>query len=150
MCYWSNEANYWQTGSIVRPLCDSRATCPVMLFINKRCYKNEITKLETRKRNQSNTTISNAPRQPQCCGEKPWRPLASRRIFYHAVQGKWKSDPRSTSGFGSTPKCNTWSPQVHSCHVWSTSVDAFVSCLARGQTEGPSQWVTDKQHRSVA
>ena len=25
--YWSNEANYWQTRSIARPLCDSRATC---------------------------------------------------------------------------------------------------------------------------
>jgi len=24
--YWSNEANYWQTRSIARPLCDSRAT----------------------------------------------------------------------------------------------------------------------------
>jgi len=24
--YWSNEA-YWQTRSITRPLCDSRATC---------------------------------------------------------------------------------------------------------------------------
>jgi len=25
--YWRNEANYWQTRSIERPLCDSRATC---------------------------------------------------------------------------------------------------------------------------
>jgi len=25
--YWSNEANYWQTWSIARPLCDSWATC---------------------------------------------------------------------------------------------------------------------------
>ena len=27
MFYWSNEANYWETRSIARPLCDSRATC---------------------------------------------------------------------------------------------------------------------------
>ena len=25
--YWRNEANYWQTRNIARPLCDSRATC---------------------------------------------------------------------------------------------------------------------------
>jgi len=25
--YWHNEANYWQTRSIARPLCDSRAFC---------------------------------------------------------------------------------------------------------------------------
>jgi len=27
---WRNEANYWQTRSIARPLCDSRATCWVI------------------------------------------------------------------------------------------------------------------------
>ena len=29
LCYWCYEANCWQTRSIVRPLCDSRATCIV-------------------------------------------------------------------------------------------------------------------------
>ena len=27
MYYWRKEANYWQTQSIARPLCDSRASC---------------------------------------------------------------------------------------------------------------------------
>jgi len=31
--YWSNESNYWQTRSIARPLCDSRATCFVTLCV---------------------------------------------------------------------------------------------------------------------
>jgi len=32
--YWSNEADYWQTWSIARPLCDSRATmsCTCVCF----------------------------------------------------------------------------------------------------------------------
>ena len=27
LCYWCNEANYWQTRSIAQPLCDRRASC---------------------------------------------------------------------------------------------------------------------------
>ena len=31
--YWSNKANYWQTRSIARPLCDIRANCLAWVFV---------------------------------------------------------------------------------------------------------------------
>jgi len=34
--FCTTEANYWQTQSIARPLCDSRATCCYKLLLNSR------------------------------------------------------------------------------------------------------------------
>ena len=62
------------------------------------------------------------------------------------AEEKWSY--RRTSGFGSTPNLITSSPFARAYHVWSTSVNAFVSYPAHNVTDKMTDRQTDKQHRS--
>jgi len=45
--FCTTEANYWQTRSIARPLCDSRAACPITLRMNMVRNKHRYTVTNT-------------------------------------------------------------------------------------------------------
>jgi len=62
------------------------------------------------------------------------------------VLTKVKTDPRSTSGSGPTREFNQFyrSPLAHACHVWSTSVNAFISYPAHRQNEWQTEWWNER------
>ena len=86
------------------------------------------------------------PRQLQCRGE-----ALSQRISYHAVSGNVKGyikmilDPHPDSDQHQSLTTSRASHLAHAYHVWSTSVNAFVSYLVHRVTDRRTDGQNDRK-----
>jgi len=128
----------WYQGYDAVPACEKIGSCHCLLCTLS-TFQSHITLQE--RWVSIHYKMSHLLRTLQC------QPLVSDNISHKMpicpCQGEWKTDPRSTS----TPKFKHFqrNPLPHACHVWSTSINTFVSYPAHRMTNKP-QWPLNSPH----